>query len=203
MMDGGILIICHLDHGVLTNPCENESHIAKLSESFIKSELCDSTKREVESIHFESMSKSENTRVVDDRICEDILTNVTMSTPSVVSCDLSVTFEERELPILQFASPVCALSLKEYVPVPTTSEEHVIEICTDLELQPAMDNLCESNPLLVTSCDISCTTVSAPCDNFHISNSDHAVLMTHKEVLARIPSNDIVYFIMLNEPLSL
>jgi hypothetical protein len=71
VMDGGIPIICHLDHGVLHNPCENESHIAKLSESVIKSEICDSTKHEVESIHFESMSENENTRVVDDRICED------------------------------------------------------------------------------------------------------------------------------------
>jgi hypothetical protein len=33
MMDGGIPIICHLDHGLLHNPCESESHIAKLSES--------------------------------------------------------------------------------------------------------------------------------------------------------------------------
>jgi hypothetical protein len=26
MIDGGLSIICHLDHGVLQNPCENESH---------------------------------------------------------------------------------------------------------------------------------------------------------------------------------
>jgi hypothetical protein len=122
MMDGGIPIICHLDHGVLHNPCENESYIAKLSESVIKSELCDSTKHEVESIHFESMSKNENTRVVDVRICEDISINVTLSTPSVVSCDMQVAFEEREPPIIQPASPVCALSLEEDVLVPNSSE---------------------------------------------------------------------------------
>jgi hypothetical protein len=57
--------------------------------------------------------------------------------------------------------------------------------------------------LLVTSCDLSCTNASAPCDNLLNSNLDHVVLMIHKEVLARIPSNDIVYSIMLNEPLSL
>jgi hypothetical protein len=78
-----------------------QSHIAKLSESVIKSEMCDSTKCEVESIHFESMRENEITRVVNDRICEDISTNVTMSTPSVVSCDMQVAFEEREPPILQ------------------------------------------------------------------------------------------------------
>jgi hypothetical protein len=33
------------------HPCENESHIAKLSESENKSELCDSTQCEVESIN--------------------------------------------------------------------------------------------------------------------------------------------------------
>jgi hypothetical protein len=72
-----------------------------------------------------------------------------MSTPSVVSCDMQVGFEEREPPILQPASPVCVLSLDEDVPVPTTSEKHVIEIGIDLELQPAMNNLWESTPLLV------------------------------------------------------
>jgi hypothetical protein len=126
-----------------------------------------------------------------------------MSTPSVVSCEMQVAFEEREPPILQPASPVCALSLEEDVPVPTSSEEHVIDIGTDLEPEPAaMDNICESTPLLVPSSDLSCTNVSAPCDNL-ISNFDHVVVLTHKEVLARIPSNDIVYSIMLKEPLSL
>jgi hypothetical protein len=204
MMDGGSPIICHLDHGVLHNPCENESHIAKFSERVIKSELCDFTKREVESIHFESMSENENTRVVDDRICKDTSTNVTLSTPSVISCDMQVAFEERELPILQPASLICALSLEEDVPVHTSSEEHVIDIGTELDPQPvAMDNLCESTPLLVPSSDLSCINVSAPCDNLHISNFYHVVVLTHKEVLARIPSNEIVYSIMQKEPLSL
>jgi hypothetical protein len=87
--------------------------------------------------------------------------------------------------------------------VPTTSEEHVIEIGPVLELQPAMENFCESTPLLVPSNDLCCTNVSAPCDNLHISNFDHVVVLTHKEVLARKPSNEIVYSIMLKEPLSL
>jgi hypothetical protein len=88
--------------------------------------------------------------------------------------------------------------------VPTSYEEHVIEIETDLVLQPAaMDNFCESTPLLVTSCDLSCTTISAPCDTLVNSNFDHVLVLTHKEVLARIPSNEIVYSILLNEPLSL
>jgi hypothetical protein len=117
---------------------------------------------------------------------------------------MQVAFEEREPPILQPASPVCALSLQEDVLVPASSEEHVIEIGTDLALQPsAMGNLCESTPLLVPSSDLSCTHVSAPCDNLNISNFDHVVVLTHKEVLARIPSNEIVYSILLNEPLSL
>jgi hypothetical protein len=60
-----------------------------------------------------------------------------------------------------------------------------------------------STPLLVPSSDLSCTNVSAPCDNLHISNFYHVVVLTHKEVLARILSNEIVYSIMLNEPLSL
>jgi hypothetical protein len=75
----------------------------------------------------------------------------------------------------------------EAVLVPTTSEDHVIEIGTVLELQPAMEIFCESNPLLVPSSDLSCTNVSTLCDNLHIS--DHVVVLKHKEVLARIPSN--------------
>jgi hypothetical protein len=117
---------------------------------------------------------------------------------------MQVAFEEREPPILQPASPVYALSLEEDVLVPTSSEEHVIEIGTDFEPQPAaMDNLCESTSLLAPSSYLSCTNVSAPCDNLHISNFDHVVVRTHKEVLARIPSNEVVYSIMLKEPLSL
>jgi hypothetical protein len=49
-----------LDNSVLHNPSENESHIAKVSESVIKSELCDSAKREVESILFESMRENKH-----------------------------------------------------------------------------------------------------------------------------------------------
>ena len=72
------------------NTCENEGHIAKLSESVIKSEVRYSTKREVECIHFESMREKDNMSVVDDRTCEDISANVTISTSSVVSCDVQV-----------------------------------------------------------------------------------------------------------------
>jgi hypothetical protein len=50
---------------------------------------------------------------------------------------MQVAFGEREPPILQLASPVYALSLEEDVPVPTSSEEHIIVIGTDLEPQPA------------------------------------------------------------------
>jgi hypothetical protein len=101
-----------------------------------------------------------------------------------------------------YKSPVCALSLEEDVLVPITSEAHVIEIGTDLDLQSAIENLCESTPLQVTSCDLSCTNVLAPCDNLLNLNFDDVVLMTHK-VLARIPPIDIVHSIMLNKPISL
>ena len=98
------------------NPCENESHIAKLSESVIKSGPCDSTKCEVESKHFESMREKDTMSVVDDRACEEIFTNVITSTYSVVFSDMQVAFEEREPSSVQPASP-----LEEDVPMPTTS----------------------------------------------------------------------------------
>ena len=192
IMDGDMSIICIPDQAVHHNPCENESHIAKLSESVIKSELCDSTLREVESIHFESMREKDTMSVVDGRTCEDSFTNVIISTFGVVSFDMQVTFEEREHHVVQPASP-----LEKDVPVPTTSEEDDIDNDTDLELQPATENICESTHLLVTSCDLSCSNVSEPCDNLLNSNFDHVVLMTHKEVLSRIPPADIVYSIVL------
>lgn len=113
---------------VIQNPCENESHTAIMSESVMKSELCDPTTREVESIHFESMREKDTMSVSDDRTCEDIFTNVIISTPSVVSCDMQVAFEEREPSSLQPASLAHALSPEDDVLVPTTSEENAIDI---------------------------------------------------------------------------
>jgi hypothetical protein len=83
------------------------------------------------------------------------------------------------------------------------SEQHVIDIGTDLELQPATIEFCESIPLLDHSCDLPCTIISVPCARLKISNFDHVVLITHKEVLARIPYVDIVCSIMLNKPINL
>ena len=217
MMDGDISIICHRDQDVFHNPCKDERHIAKLSESVIKSELCDSTIREVESIHFEITREKEYMSVVDDRTCEDISTNVTISTPSVVSCDMQVAFEEREPLVLQPASPDRASSCEKDVSVPTTSEEddnfdvtdfglHSSNevVRTNLDLQPVhTTECCESTPLLVPSLDLTCTYTSKPCDDLQISNSDHVVLITHKEVLAKIPPDNIVSYIMLNEPMSM
>ena len=179
IMDGDISIICHVDHIMDQIPCENESHIAKLSESVIKSELCDSTKREDECIHFESMREQDNMSVVDDRTCEDISANVTISPSSVVSCDMQVAFEERELSSLQPASP-----LEEPISVPTTSEEFAIEKGNDFELQPASASLCEYDSTLTSSSDLIHKHISAPCDNLLNSNFDHVVLITHKEILA-------------------
>src|SRR4051812_43520938 len=115
-----------------------------------------------------------------------VSTNVIISTPSVVSCDMQVAFEEREPSILQPASLDCALSLEEDVPVPTTCEEHTKDIGIDLELQPTSTTFCESIPLLLPPCDLLCNNVTSPCDSLPNSHFDHVVLITHKEILARI-----------------
>ena len=62
--------------------------------------------------------------------CEDVSTNVIMSTFSVVSCDMQVACEEREPSIVQPTSP-----FEEEISVPTTYEEDTIDIGADLELQ--------------------------------------------------------------------
>ena len=71
-----------------------------------------------------------------------------------------------------------------------------------MELQPASVSLCEYNSLLVDSCDLNYTRISEPCDKLQISNFKHVVLITHKEMLARIPLDTILYYIMLDEPMS-
>ena len=174
IMHGDISVICHFKHDVHHNPCENESHIAKLTESFIKSELCDPTKREVESIHSESKRETNNMSVVDDRTCEDFSTNVIISTSGVVSSDLQVVFEERELDVQQPAS------FEEVSMVPPYTCEDVSEQSAVFELQPATTKFCESNPLLVNSCDLICTHVTTPCDKLQILDFDHVLLLTHK-----------------------
>ena len=74
------------------NPCENESHIAKLSASENKSEMCDSTKCEVESIN--NMSVRETPHKVRELYCkaceDDFNTNPLISTSSVVSQSVQI-----------------------------------------------------------------------------------------------------------------
>ena len=132
---------------------------------------------------------------VDDT-CDS--TNVIISTPSVVSCDIQVAFEERELLNLK-----PAYSQEEDVPVPTTSEEIAIAFDTDLELQTATMPLCEYKNLLLDYGDLTYTRISKPRENLQILNLDHVVLSTHKEILATIPPTDVLYYIMLEEPLTM
>ncbi len=89
MVDGKCAIVgpWSLHDEMRENPCEKESHIAKLSESAEKSKLCDSTKCEVEYIQNISVRDTpEEKREVDDSPC-DVLSkiNALISTPSVVS----------------------------------------------------------------------------------------------------------------------
>ena len=163
--------------------------------------------------------------------CEAVSTNVTMSTPSVLSCDVQVDFEERE-PIVQPAplphtleehtivpsvvsctmqvvskerEPTQVQSttpLEKDEPVPTKSEENAIDIGADLELHHANSKFFEHTNLLADSCDLHDIYIHDPCANFPISTFEHVVLITHKEVLAKIPPVDIAYSIMLNEPIT-
>ena len=67
-------------------PCENQSHIAKLSESE-KSEMCDSTKFEVECINIMSVRNTPHQkRELHCKTCEDDFnTNKLISTCSIIS----------------------------------------------------------------------------------------------------------------------
>lgn len=74
------------------NPCENESHITKLSVSENKSEICDSTKCEVETIN--DMSVRETSHKMRELYCnaceDDFNTNPLISTSSIVSQSVQI-----------------------------------------------------------------------------------------------------------------
>jgi len=74
------------------NPCENESHIAKLSASENKSEMCDSTKCEVGTINNVSVRETPHkVRELYCKACEDDFnTNPLISTSSVVSQSVQI-----------------------------------------------------------------------------------------------------------------
>ncbi|CAD6339449.1 unnamed protein product [Miscanthus lutarioriparius] len=80
------------------NPCENESHIAQLRESENKSELCDSTHCDVESINNASVrDTTKKNRELECKSCEDIFeTNTLISTSSVVFPNVQVCNENKE-----------------------------------------------------------------------------------------------------------
>ena len=67
-------------------PCENESHIAKLSASENKSKLCDLTKCDIKSIHNESERYTPHKkRELYCKMCEDVYeSNPLIPTSSVV-----------------------------------------------------------------------------------------------------------------------
>jgi hypothetical protein len=80
------------------NPCEIESHIAKLSAKKSKSELCDSTKCEIESIHNECEGHTPHKKTkLDYKMCEDIYDyNPLIPTSCVVSQSVQVSEKLRK-----------------------------------------------------------------------------------------------------------
>ncbi|CAD6264216.1 unnamed protein product [Miscanthus lutarioriparius] len=88
----GVEVIVH------QNLCENEGHIAELRESENKSELCDSTHYEVESINNMSVrDTTQKNRELECKSCEDIFeTNTLISTSSVVIPNVPVCNENKQ-----------------------------------------------------------------------------------------------------------
>jgi hypothetical protein len=78
--------------------CKNESHIAKLSDSENKSEMCDSTQCEVESINKWSVRDTPHKKIeLHCKTCEgDLNTKPLISTSSVVSQNMQVRKKKEE-----------------------------------------------------------------------------------------------------------
>jgi hypothetical protein len=91
-------LIC-LNDDIIPIPCEDESHIAHLSE--IKSEMSDSTICEIECSHFEGMSDTPSVmRVVVDRSCEAISISNNLPSTLSVSPHVAIGSMDEEMPIL-------------------------------------------------------------------------------------------------------
>jgi hypothetical protein len=90
------------------NPCEIESHIAKLSARENKSELCDSTKCEIESIHSECEGYTPHKKTeLDYKMYEDVYdSNPLISTSCVVSQSVHVSKETEKEVISHHATPL-------------------------------------------------------------------------------------------------
>jgi hypothetical protein len=90
------------------NPCEIESHIAKLSAKESKSELCDSTKCEIESIHNECEGYTPHKKTeLDCKMCEDIYDfNPLIPTSCVVSQSVQVSEETEKEVISHHTTPL-------------------------------------------------------------------------------------------------
>jgi hypothetical protein len=90
------------------NPCEIESHIAKLSATENKSELCDSTKCEIESIHNECEGYTPHKKTeLDYNMCEDNYdSNPLIPTSCVVSQSVQVSKETKKEVISHHITPL-------------------------------------------------------------------------------------------------
>ena len=197
-----------LGDAMYLNPCENESHIAKLSENDKESELCDSTICEVESISIEcERDTSTEKREVDDSQTEVIAEiNNLLSTSSVVSHIVQVDIKEKELNVQQPAP--LEVNDKEITTVgdgvlavpwfhdddlisttPTTTEEDVKGNNNGVELNPHQEE--------VRMSENSSVPLNIPCSEISMLNLHNVELITHKEVLTRIsviPQNYSIIF---------
>ncbi|KAK1599246.1 hypothetical protein QYE76_026997 [Lolium multiflorum] len=92
--------LCFIDE-LVPIPCENESHLAHLSES--DSELSDFHPIcEFECFHLEDMSDTlSELREVDDRSMEDIALSNTLTSPSFVSSYVALGSTEDEFPLME------------------------------------------------------------------------------------------------------
>lgn len=183
------------------NPCENESHIAKLSESDNESELCDSTICEVESVQIECErdTPKEKSEVDDSQSEVDSKTNTLLSTSSVVSHIVQVDIKEEELNVQQPTPlevkdeeitlvgdgvlPVPWFHHEDLIPTaPTSTEEDVKGNNNGVELNIHQEKVSKS--------ENSSVLLNILHSEFNALNLHNVELITHDEVLTRISLDD-------------
>jgi hypothetical protein len=114
------------------NPCEIESHIDKLSAKESKSELCDSTKCEIESIHNECEGYTPHKKTeLDYKISKDIYdSNPLIPTSCVVSQSVQVSEEtEKEvishhtIPLVEIGENIIVVQNQFVAPINMNHED--------------------------------------------------------------------------------
>ena len=182
-------------------PSENESHIAKMSESgIIKSELCDSTQSKIESPTKESSRDTpKEVRVLADTKCGDSEANINISIPCIIPRNVQVCFEEREsgADTRSHHNEEHEEKQSRVDDSPCDQEEQQLDEekkdGIEARLQQEQENDCKYNRTATMPSMIACSTMPEPLDHMIAYHFDNVKLVRHDKMLDGISDVHALY----------